>query len=180
MSWRDSSVTQLGWSLLLVVLVSARSADAQTDGRDSSSRLEESCSYIKCRLTIVRTPLGGERLLVGSLGRSEKLGFAGSAVSRSVAAFPPALASANAGREPRIMARALLYSGLAAFGYLTAQRMLTRRGLPVLSPFVGFAEGAGRGLMIAVPAFLLSIPIERRANKHFDRAVSLYNEQLPR
>jgi len=152
---------------------------AQGAGSDSAGT-DSACTYIKCVLSISRPPQGPDRLLIGSLGRSETLGFSGGAVSRAVTGVPAAVAAATAGRQSRISVRILMYASLSAMGYLAISRGLTRTGPPLLANFVGLAEGAGRGLMIVVPAVLISIPLERRANRHFDRAVSLYNERLPR
>lgn len=151
---------------------------AQSTGSDSA-RTGTACTYVKCVLSISRPPQGPDRLLIGSLGRSEELGLSGGAVSRAVMSVPAAVVAATAGRRSRIGVRILTYASFSAMGYLAMSRGLTRKGPPVMANFIGFAEGAGRGLMIVVPAVLISIPMERRANQHFDRAVSLYNERLP-
>ena len=65
-------------------------------------------------------------------------------------------------------------------GWMAVSRGITRNGLSVLANFVGFAEGAGRGLLIVAPAAIVSIPLDRASRRHFNRAVSLYNAQLPR
>lgn len=160
-----------------LALAASRSM-AQSAGSDSAGT-DSSCTYIRCVLFISRSPHGSDRLLIGSLGRSETLGFSGGAVSRAVTAVPAAVAAATAGRQSRISVRMLTYASFSAMGYLAISRGMTRKGPPVLANFIGFTEGAGRGLLIVVPAVLMSIPLERRANRHFDRAVSLYNERLP-
>ena len=170
----------LSLCFLLGTVVGGQRANAQQSSGDSSSYFGETCTYVKCALAISRSKRGDERLVIGSLGRSEALGFSGAAVSRAVAADPRAVEAATAGRQSRISARTLLYASVSAMGFLAIRRAITRTGPPVLANFIGFAEGAGRGLLFVVPAALISIPVERRANRHFDRAVSLYNERLPR
>jgi hypothetical protein len=171
--------TRLLW-LLLGSIAGASVIRAQPVVRDSSAVFVEPCTYVKCVLAISRPKQGDERLMIGSLGRTERLGFSGGAVSRAVAADPAARGAASAGRRSRISARVLLYAAFSAMGYLAIRQAASRKGPPLAGNFIGLAEGAGRGLFIVVPAVVIAIPVERRANEHFDRAVRLYNEQLPR
>ncbi len=171
--------TRLLW-LLLGSIAGASVIRAQPVVRDSSVVSVEPCTYVKCVLAISRPKRGDERLMIGSLGRTETLGFSGGAVSHAVAAVPAARSAASAGRRWRISARVLLYASVSAMGYLAMRRAVSRKVPPLVGNFIGLAEGAGRGLLIVVPAAVIAIPVERRANEHFDHALRLFNEQLPR
>ena len=116
-------------------LILARSAQAQSEIAGDS----EPCTYVKCALAISRPKLGGEALLIGSIGRSQPLGFGGGALIRAVATVPLAAAQARCGQEPRLVPKALLYSEFAAMGWMAVSREVTRKGPPVLANFVGFA-----------------------------------------
>ena len=163
-------------AIAVVPLILARSAQAQSVIAGDS----EPCTYAKGALAISRQKHGGESLLIVSIGRSEPLGVTGGALIRSVTTVPDALAEARCGQEPRLVPKALRYSEFAAMGWMAVSREVTRKGPPVLANFVGFAEGAGRGLLIVAPAAIVSIPLDRASRRHFNRAVSLYNAQLPR
>jgi len=98
-----------------VLLLAASPSMAQGAGSDTASK-DAACSYTKCVLSISRPPQGPDRLLIGSLGRSEPLGFSGGAMSRAVTGVPAAVAAATAGRQSRIGVRILTYASVSTMG----------------------------------------------------------------
>lgn len=147
-------------------------AQGPTLGGQQSGALR-TCTYDRCALRIERAILGGRRIRIGLEGNSESVGPLGGGLIRSVGFVRGALTEAESGRRNAVKAAVLgVIGSIALTSALTSSLASSAEG--------DVAGSAWGGLVVAVPALITAGVQSVYADRHFSRAVWLYNRDLPR
>lgn len=130
------------------------------------------CTYETCAIRLDRSFVGGRRINSGLEGVSVPMGFVGGGLVRAVDAVPRALDEASRGRRNAIKATVV---GVIA-GLALAYSLEGARGDPLLW---NDAQVFG-GILAAGAATVVTVQQSIYAERHFSRAIWLYNRELPR
>jgi hypothetical protein len=129
------------------------------------------CSYETCAIRLDRSLFGGRRVTVGLDAKSTPMGIGGGLVN-AVAAVPQAAEEAQRGRGNSIKAFAA-----GVIGALAVTWSVSGTGSDALEWNNGKVFG---GLALGLAATLTAGQQAVYAERHFSRAVWLYNREIPR
>ena len=165
-----------GISLVVVVLghvFAAPVAVAQTPTMTAARVAPSSCPYDLCALRVEPGFLGGRTLVVGVDGVRTNFGFQAGGLVRAVDRVPAALAEAQLGRRNAIVSN--VFAALAGIALVVALDGVTypnsdKRG-----------NGQAFGALLTGGAIALVGGVQRvYAERHYSRAIWLYNAALPK
>jgi hypothetical protein len=158
---------------LLVALVVTVPLEAQGPTLDAAQSGLGRCTYETCALRRERTMFGGSSIVTGRVGAATPMGLLGGGLVLAVERVPGALVEAQQGRRNAIIAAiAGVVGGLAIS--LALQNALRD---DILAASDGQFYGS---ILVGVGATAVFGVNSVRADRHFSRAVWLYNGELPR
>jgi len=131
------------------------------------------CSYETCAIRLDRSFFGSRKVMIGLEGVETSMGALGGGLVNAVDRVPTAAMEAQLGRRNSIKAAVLGVAGVLAVLY-SVQRT---NGVDPLEWNNGQVFGA---LMVGTAATFAGVVQSVYAERHFSRAVWLYNRELPR
>jgi hypothetical protein len=131
------------------------------------------CSYETCAIRLDRSFFGGRRVMIGLEGVDNSMGLIGGGLVNAVDRVPAALAEAQSGRRNSIKAQIFGVVGVFAVAY----SLQSAYGTDPLEWNDGAVFGA---LAVGSAATVTGLVQAMYAERHFSRAVWLYNRELPR
>jgi hypothetical protein len=162
-----SSITALSLALPAV----ATCAHAQAPALAAAQGTLTGCTYDTCALRLDYKFFGGVRVRTGLDGESKSVGIFNGQIATSVARVPAALAEARAGRSSSIKSFA---ASLVTTAATLAIIYGGNRDVGIHSSRAWTALGVG-----AVGSTIAGVT-NLSAQRHFSRAVWLYNREIPR
>ncbi len=131
------------------------------------------CAYDVCALRIEPAFFGSRKLVVGLDGVRTDFGMLGGGLIGAVDPVPAALAEARQGRRKNIVAA--VAGIVAAAGIIVSLNSATSTG------FDGTNDGQLFGaLAVGAVGTVVAVVQQVGAERHYSRAVWLYNRELPR
>jgi hypothetical protein len=158
-------------TIAALLLAPARSLGAQGPTLASAQTALSRCSYETCALRLDRS-FTGRRVSVGLEGVSSAMGPLGGGLIDAVQPVPAALAEAHAGRRNAL--KATIATVVASVAAVYAVQGAS--GDPLLW---NDAQVFG-GLAVSLAAAGTTLVQMTYAERHFSRAVWLYNREIPR
>ncbi len=166
---QPAAMRSLTFTLCLLSALSGQVAAQPTIGASQSALRR--CSYESCAIRLDRSYFGGRKVMIGLDGVENAMGIAGGGLVNAVDRVPLALAEAQSGRRNAIKAQVFGVVGALALAY-SLQRV---NGTDPLAWNSGEVFGSlAVGSAAAIGGFVQSMYAER----HFSRAVWLYNREL--
>lgn len=159
-------------AIAALLVFSVASLDAQGPVAAAAQPLLRRCSYETCAIRLDRSFFGGRRVSVGLDAVHSPMGVLGNGLVIAVQGVPLAVQEAGQGRRNAIKAA---ISGLIG-GLLVAYSLEGARGDPLAW---NDAQVFG-GLIVGGAAIVVAGQQSIYADRHFSRAVWLYNREVPR
>jgi hypothetical protein len=133
----------------------------------------DTCTYATCAIRLDRAFFSGRKVIVGLDGQELSLGPLGGGLVSVVDRVPAAAAEARSGRRNAI--KSVVAGTLGSIGVIVAVRRYGERDLFIRNEGLNFGV-LTLGLAGAITAGVQGMYAER----HYSRAVWLYNRELPR
>lgn len=158
--------------VVALLITSSPSLDAQGPVAAAAQPLLRRCSYETCAIRLDRSFFGGRRINVGLDAMSSSMGVFGHGLVAAVDAVPVAVQEAAQGRRNAIKSAIAGLIGSLALTY----SLQGARGDPLEW---NDAQVFG-GLALAGVTIVVAGQQSIYADRHFSRAVWLYNREIPR
>ncbi len=162
----------LSFSLLTTVILSAP-ASAQAPTVTAARSSLGPCSYETCALRLDRAIFGGRKIIIGLDAVSSPFGLAGGGLVSAVGQVPGALEEAQSGRRNAIKSAILGLLGSLAIVYSV-------QGTQGIDPLEWNDAQVFGGLIAGSVGVVAGVVQATYAERHFSRAVWLYNRELTR
>ena len=162
----------LSFSLLAAAIL-AVPASAQAPTISAAQSALGRCSYETCALRLDRAIFGGRKIIVGLDAISSPFGLVGGGLIDAVGRVPGAVAEAQSGRRSAIKAGILGLLGSLAIAYSV-------QGTRGIDPLEWNDAQVFGGLIAGSVGVVAGLVQATYAERHFSRAVWLYNRELPR
>jgi hypothetical protein len=159
--------------LVLSAVIASLPVKAQGPTVASARAAVDACTYATCAIRLDRGFFSGRKVIVGLDGQELSLGPLGGGLVSVVDRVPAAAAEARSGRRNAI--KSTVAGVLGSIAVIVAVRSYGDRDLVIRDEGIAFGALA-LGLAGSITAGVQGMYAER----HYSRAVWLYNRELPR
>jgi hypothetical protein len=159
--------------VILSALFSSLPAQAQGPTVASARVAVSDCTYVTCAIRLDQKFFGGRRVVVGLEGQDVAFGALGGGLVSVVERVPAALTEARMGRSNTI--KSSIAGALGSIVVIAALRRYGERDLFIRN------EGLSLGVLALGVTGAVTAGVQRiYAERHYSRAVWLYNRELTR
>ncbi|MDZ7629900.1 MAG: hypothetical protein U5K74_00735 [Gemmatimonadaceae bacterium] len=160
-------------ALVVAALLLSMRLGAQGPTVTAARTTLEGCTYDACALRLDRSFFGGRKVVVGLDGQRLPMGAIGGGLVTQVARVPGAADEARAGRGNAL--KAAIGGVIGTIASVVALNQFDRGNSGSSNDGVAFGA-LGVGVVASITAGVQA----QYAERHFSRAVWLYNRELPR